>query len=358
MSVAFAHSPASQPDDVTVSATPSPDAWDRYVRAHEAGSFFHLSGWGEVVRRAYGYEPVYLTARRGEAVAGVLPLVDVTSPLLGRSLISTPFTIGGGPLADDEEALGALLSSASAIGAERRAKYIECRSDFTSDNGWLEKKGIYATFKTPLPQDETEHFNSIPRKRRAEIRKALTAAEKGELSIRYDGGVDEFYAIYACSLHRLGTPVFPKRFLHSLVDVFGNAIEIAVVEYQGAPVAALLSFYFRDSVLPYYAGATGDALRLRANDFLYWSMMRRAAARGRRTFDFGRSKLGSGSYHYKKLWGCAPAPLVYRVKLIESTGLPNVNPQNPKFAFFARLWPQLPLPAANALGPLLAPNFP
>lgn len=357
MSAALAQKKSSPPLEVKRCATVDSREWDGFVEAHSDGSFFHLSGWGRAIKSAYAYEPVYITARRDGELVGVLMMNDVRAPLLGRSLISTAFTVGGGPLADDAEALAALLEEADAAGSERCVRYVECRSAVENE-GWTAKAGTYAGFTLTLPEGENEHLAAIPRKRRAEIRKCLSAAQSGALSVRYGADPNEFYRLYAHSLHSLGTPVFPKKYLHALIDEFEDRLEICTVDYLGAPVASLLSFYFRDAVLPYYVGATNQAKSARAYDYLYWSMMRRAAARGCRIFDFGRSKIDTGPYVYKKTWGAPPAPLCYSVKLMGATQMPNVNPTNPKFALFAKIWPRLPLAVANRLGPVLAPNFP
>ena len=67
-----------------------------------------------------------------------------------------------------------------------------------------------------------------------------------------------------------------------------------MVDPDGRPVSSVLSFYFRDEVLPYYAGDDAAARDLAANDFKYWELMRRACERGLRVFDYGRSKRGTG----------------------------------------------------------------
>ncbi|MCK5750759.1 MAG: FemAB family PEP-CTERM system-associated protein [Oricola sp.] len=347
----------ASPVVITRNSNPDRAAWDAYVRAHPQGSFFHLSGWGEAAKRAYGYEPHYLTAVRNGDLAGVLAMTEAGTPLLGSALVSTAFSVGGGPLADDHDVLTALLGEAAALGREKRAGYIECRSDFSAD-GWREKTGVHANFELPLVADDATALAAIPRKRRAEIRKAIEAANQGVLSVRHDGEPELFYRLYAQSLHRLGTPVFPKRFLDALLSEFPCETEISVVDHQGAPVAALLSFHFRDVILPYYVGATEAARPTRAFDYLYWSAMRRAADKGLACFNFGRSKINSGAYHYKKLWGAEPCSVTHRIKLINMAAMPNVTAHNPKFALFANLWPRLPLSVANSLGPLLAPNFP
>jgi hypothetical protein len=97
---------------------------------------------------------------------------------------------------------------------------------------------------------------------------------------------------------------------------------------------------------------------MRAYDYLYYSLMRRAVLRGIRTFDFGRSKVGSTHSLTKTYWGFEPQPLLYHVALIRAKEIPNVNPNNPKFARFVELWKKLPLPVANVLGPIAARNFP
>ena len=239
--------PAIQRSPVTVTTDTACGAtrWNKYVDDHKQGIFFHLSGWGEAVKSAYNYDTHYLIAERDGELVGVLALIEARSPLLGASLVSTAFSVGGGPLANDKETLDSLLNEAVRLGESRRVRYIECRSNFVADN-WRSKTGLHAGFETALIRDEAQALAAIPRKRRAEIRKALDAATTGGLSIRHNGEPELFYDLYAQSLHRLGTPVFPKRFLDALLAVFAQNTEISIVEQNGAALAALVTFYFKD----------------------------------------------------------------------------------------------------------------
>ena len=81
--------------------------------------------------------------------------------------------------------------------------------------------------------------------------------------------------------------------------------------------------------------------------------MRRACERGFRQFDFGRSKIGTGAYAFKRNWGFEPMPLVYQFHLAENQDVPDLNPLNPKYARLAGLWKRLPLALATRLGPLV-----
>ncbi len=116
-------------------------------------------------------------------------------------------------------------------------------------------------------------------------------------------------------------------------------------------MAAVLNFYHGAEVLPYYGGGSSLARTCAGNDFMYWDVMRRAASRGYRLFDFGRSKLGTGSFAFKRNWGFEPAPLHYRYHLRPGAAIPDNNPLSPKYRMFVSLWKRLPVAVANRLGP-------
>jgi FemAB-related protein (PEP-CTERM system-associated) len=193
-------------------------------------------------------------------------------------------------------------------------------------------------------------MTAIPRKQRAMVRKGI----QRELRAEFDHGIDRFYAIYSESVRNLGTPVFSRRYLSLLTQAFAEQCEVLTVTHAGQAVAGVLSFYFRDEVLPYYGGSTGAARSLAANDFMYWQVMERARERGVRTFDFGRSKVGSGSYDFKTHWGFEPEPLHYEYYLVSARELPNLSPTNSRYARMINVWRRLPLPVTRLIGPSIA----
>ncbi len=358
MTAAAAISPREAPVTIRKATLGDAAAIDAYVERHDAGTIFHRAGWAAAARAAYGYDDVSLLAWRDEDIVGALPLVDVRAPLLGRSLVSTAFSVAGGPIGDDAQIVNQLADEAAALGEALGVNYLELRSNPSLPPEWAEKTGVYAAFELPLPASEKDNLAMIPRKRRAELRKAIKSAQAGDLKLRIASDTDEFYGLYAASLRDHGTPIFPRRFLDALVGGYAKEVEISIADWHGAPVAALLSFYDKGIVRPYYIGALPAARAARAAEYLYWSQMRRAAERGCARFDFGRSKIGSGPYHFKKLWGAEAQPLTYRMRLVRAAEIPDVNPNNPKFAAFVSMWRRMPLAAANRIGPMIAGNFP
>lgn len=325
-------------------------AWDGFVQAHPDGTFFHQAAWRHVMARAFGHRTYYLTAERDGVLVGVLPLVHITSPLFGQSLMSAPFCVYGGPLTLDAEALAALEAAAVALMGQVGVSVMEWRlqRDLALENSlWPSKSDLYVTFRKPMTADDDANLKAIPRKQRAMVRKGI---DRGLTSVASQD-VDTLHRIYAESVRNLGTPVFSRRYFRILAEMFKDSLDVVTVLDGGVPVAAVMNFYWRDEVLPYYGGGTAAARACYANDFMYWEVMRRAAARGCRMFDFGRSKVGTGSFSFKKNWGFSPDPLHYRFRLAHGAAIPDHNPLNPKYRLFIAAWKKLPLPIANLIGP-------
>jgi FemAB-related protein (PEP-CTERM system-associated) len=327
-------------------------AWDAFVESHPDATFFHRAGWRRAIQ-AFGHRSHYLLAERDGAITGVLPLGHVRSLLFGSTLISVPFCVYGGPLAADRESFVRLSEAAAALLGPSRARALEFRflrpppDDWRESDAWVARPDLYVTFRKAIADDDAANLQAIPRKQRAMVRKGI---ERG-LASAVGQEVGTLHRIYAESVRNLGTPVFSVKYFRLLAEVFRDSIDVVTVRDGDTPVAAVMNFYFRDEVLPYYGGGTAAARQCYGNDFLYWEVMRRAAARGCRLFDYGRSKLGTGSFAFKKNWGFVAEPLQYRFRLAPGAVVPETNPLNPKYRLMIAAWKRLPLPLANLLGP-------
>ncbi len=327
--------------------------WDAYVEATSHATFFHRSGWRDVVESVFGHRTHFLYAERGGRIVGVLPLARQKSLLFGDALISLPFCVYGGAAADDRAATDALLAAAEARAQSLGVGHLECRNlgpEPIDRDGWT-STDLYVTFRKAIVADVEANMLAIPRKQRAMVRKGIKAGLVGHV----DDDVSRFFALYADNVHRHGTPAQSRRYFETLKRVFGDDCQVLTVTgADGQPLSSVLGFTFRNEVLPYYAGDAVAAREHAANDFKYWDLMRRSAEAGFTLFDYGRSKVGTGPYDFKRNWGFEPQPLPYGYKLIRADRVPENNPLNPKYAAFIALWRRLPLPVANRLGPFIA----
>jgi FemAB-related protein (PEP-CTERM system-associated) len=327
-----------------------------------------LSGWQRVVERTWQYRQHSLYAERDGQIAGVLPLFHIHSRWFGSMfgtpfgtmLLSTPNAVYGGVVAVDSKAHQALITSAQALAADLKVDYLELRdaglSQYEMTDAGFDRRDLYVTFERPLVADEDTLMKSLPRDVRRMIRQGEQhglSAERGREEL-----LDEFFEVYAASVRNLGTPVFPKKLFANFLREFPATSDILLIRRNRQVAGAVLSFYFRDAVMPYYGGAYREFHRAGVNNFMYWELMRQSVRRGYTRFDFGRSKLGTGAYEFKRGWRMTERPLPYRFFPVGVDEVPNLNPTNPKFKLMIEVWKRLPLGLTKLIGPKIVRNFP
>lgn len=327
--------------------------WDAFVLACPEATFFHRAGWQNIIADVFRHGTYFLYAEVDGAIVGVLPLGHVNSWLFGNALTGLPFAVYGGVAACAPQVADALEQEAQRLARELGVDHLELRNVEARHAEWP-KQDIYVTFRKEILPTEDANMQAIPRKQRAMVRKGI----KNELISHIDSTVDRFFALFADNVHRHGTPAMPKKYFQALQKEFGQDCEVLTITTRdGKPLSSVLSFYFRDEVLPYYAGDDEAARDLAANDFKYWELMRRACARGLKVFDYGRSKLGTGPYAFKKNWGFEPQPLHYEYCLYKRDAIPQNNPNNAKYKLMISTWRRLPIGLANWLGPFVVRNL-
>ena len=326
--------------------------WDDFVQATPDATFFHQAGWKEVIERAFGHKTYFLYVENEGKITGILPLVHINSLFFGNTLVSIAPCVYGGIVASDEQSYLELDKEACRLAEELGVDCLEMRNR-VQKNPERPYKELYVSFRKELDADVEKNFLAIPRKQRAMVRKGIEAG----LTSVIDSNIDRIYQAYSESVRNLGTPVFSKKYFQTLKDVFADQCEVLTVEHKGQLIASVMSFYFKDEILPYYGGGTERARELKGNDFMYWEVMRRAVEKGIKVFDYGRSKIGSGSYSFKKNWGFIPEPIFYEFYLVKSASMPDINPLNPKYQFFIAAWKRLPLVVSQWVGPWLSKDL-
>ena len=339
------------------------DVWDSFVLNNSNSSFFHLSGWKDVVKQSFNHHALYIMAFQQDKLTGILPLFEVKSRLFGNALVSVPFGVYGGTCSLNSKAENALLNSAATLGKLMGVDYVEFRNEkplscADSSSTLLpaqQTKDLYVTFKKELLPDVEDNFQAIPRKQRRMIRQGIKAGLTSKIG--YQEHLKDFYNIYARSVKALGTPVFPFCYFLNIMDTFPQTFILSVWK-DNKMVAGVMTFIFKDRLMPYYGGALKKYYQCSVNDFMYWELMKYGCENKFRWFDFGRSKKGTGAYEFKKHWGFEPENLPYSYRLINKKKMPNVSPANPKYSAVINIWKKMPLFLTNWLGPKLVRSIP
>lgn len=329
------------------------EAIDRFVAEHPDAQIFHRPQWSRAVERGCGARSHYLVLENSGELRGLLPLSEIRSHLFGNSMVSTGFGVGGGILADDIYGVEQLGDAGWALARERGCTELELRGGRTPSGPWKPIEGVYASFASELPSGDEAILLSIRRRQRALVRRA------GEEGYEFRAGndadaLDSHYRAYSVSMRNHGTPMFPRRLFQAMVAQFGTDAEIVTAWKDGKPACSVFSFYFKGTVYPYWIGSTPVGRLRRADAATYYEMMCRGARRGCTRVDFGRSKVGTGAYDFKKNWGLEPEPLVYVVRTADGAAPRDVNPLNSKYRLKIAVWQKLPVAVANRIGPYIA----
>lgn len=324
--------------------------WDSYVLSSPNSTFFHRGGWYRVISRAFGHKPHYLAAMQPNGrIVGILPLFEMKSLLFGHSLVSVPFCVYGGAVADSAAIVRSLEDKAAVLAERLGVDYLELRNIEPTREDWPSHVS-HAFFSRDLEEDSEAILKAIDKKQRAVVRKSL----KNNLTVEIQDEIDEFFDAYSTSVRNLGTPVFAKDYFYELKMEFGCNCEIVTVKQDSDVHCSLVSFVFKNQVLPYYGGGYPLSRSSKAMDFMYFDLMCRAREKGIDSFDFGRSKIESGAYHYKRHWGFRPRLLHYQYYLVKSRKLPNKTTNNPKYRMMINAWKRLPVSVSRWLGPYLS----
>jgi FemAB-related protein (PEP-CTERM system-associated) len=156
----------------------------------------------------------------------------------------------------------------------------------------------------------------------------------------------------------LGTPVYARSFFDRILSELRERADVLIVYVNGQPTAAGLLIHHGASTEIPWASSLREFNKFGVNMLLYWECLKRAIERGAKSFDFGRSTVDSGPYHFKLQWGARPVPLYWHYWLRSGNELPKLNPDNPKYAMAIDVWRRMPLWFTNSVGPRVVRRLP
>lgn len=329
-----------------------PTEWDAFVDEHPAGTPYHTSAWSEAVARGLGHRPTLLVARRGDALAGILPLFRVAPPWRRASLVCPAAGNHAGPLGVDARIEDSLVEEAIRQVRAGGFDHLEIRSRFPLRFPDLVTSGRYVTFLKALDEPAARLFARLAKRVRHAVRKASSRG----LALSVGRGpreIDDFMRCYRDSMDHLGSPPFGESFFAALAQAFGERLMIVVAREGARAVGADFLISSRRVAMPIFGGLTAVGRELGANYAITWRSIEEAIDRGHGVYDLGRSSPGTGSASFKSKWGAVEVPLHYSFLMAGGGEPPDRDPRDPRFLLASRAWRWLPRAVRWSLGPRL-----
>ncbi len=333
---------------IEIATTPTPDIAE-YVCSKDHGRLCHLPEWGQRLAEVFGHEPFYCVARDGGRLCGVLPLTLVRSRLFGNRMVSQAFSNYGGPLTDGPDSLHPLLARAVELAQENRCPVVELRNSERLD-GPFSVREDKACMVLPLAGDPDTMWAGL----KAEVRNRVRKARKAGLNVLHGGRelLDDFYEVWTVRMRQLGTPCYSRRLFEALLRAWPDRVRIFLVRHGHQALAAGFFHHFNGLVECRWAASRLEANRLAPNMLLYWSAIEYYGRAGQKSFDFGRSTIGSSQYEFKRRWGARHVQLHYAYWTSSSGRMPSLpRSDSPRYEKMVEIWKHLPLSVTRLLGP-------
>jgi len=341
-------------------------SWDSYVNSHALHTPYHFFAWQQAVEKAYGHQGYYLIASSSEdeaKIVGVLPVTLFSLPFGKKTLCALPFCDIGGPLADSDEVIIALISASKDFAKQAQAKKIDIRTSDLSQPIDESASGKVRMLM-PLPESSELLFNGFKSKLRSQIRKAekngLRFVRASDISL-----LDDFYDVFSHNMRALGSPVHAKSLFIELFKQYKNDMLISVVYHDDIAIGAGIVLKSETKASIPWASTKAEFNRLSPNMMLYWSLLEYLSDNGIKEFDFGRSSFGEGTFKFKQQWGASPSPLTWQTYTMgddekfalhgddDSSKNQSAAPSNQSKLrnTVENVWRKLPVPITVFLGP-------
>ncbi|NJN81870.1 MAG: GNAT family N-acetyltransferase, partial [Caldilineaceae bacterium] len=273
----------------------------------------------------------------------------------------TATTMPGALCADDETVARALLDQGSEIAQKKGAKQLVLQDTRQSWPGDFTTTTQHEEWLVEVGDDEEAMSARLHRN----IRRQVRMAERNGLTAEVDRTgalLDDFYSVLSRFTHQAGTPVFGRDFLKNIIALFPDGFNIVVVRHEQEPIGAYFQLEMGDTVHGAWGATLHEYLELRPVYLAYWTTIVDAIAHGFPKLNMGRSPADSNASKFKGQWGGVARPVYQQVLgLREQAVTSSVVDQaqsDAKFRSFRQIWPRVPFPIAQFLGPKLRRHVP
>ncbi|KTG11024.1 exosortase [Haloprofundus marisrubri] len=338
--------------ELTIERCTDSREWNRFVERVD-GPPFALWGWGDAAA-TYGHDRWYLVARKnGDIVAG-LPLVHMESRLFGSKLVSPPYGERGSLLVGDadgetDRTIDHLLERTRALADALGVDFVSLRGSRVADLPKFEQKNRFVTFRVPL-DSPSEVWDGVKDSRQRQV----SQAEDAGLTYREGDSLSDLEAYYRLSLRSMrghGTPPHSFAFHRTIWEGLGDDnVHLGMVELNGELINAILDFSLGSTVYQWGVVNDYEYRDLNGGSLALWKSLERASEAGNESYEFGRTREGSGVYLFKKSFGGQKTWYDDYHYFPTGTGeLPH--PDDDTYDRAKDVWQRLPIPVTQYVGP-------
>ena len=263
--------------------------WDQIISSFPESTFFHTSLWSKVLSTSYGYKPTYFIFTKNLKPIVVIPFMEISNPLKGKSGISLPFSDFCEPLFKKELEFGSIFDKISEYGKQSGWKTLTFTSYYIKDSFPISH--YYYSHTLILQKDNKSILKSFRNSNIRNIKKAL----KSDIEILYKkslGSIKHFYTLQCITRKKHGLPPQPFEFF---LQIYENVLKkdkgiVILAKYKNDIIAGAIFFTYQDKALFKFGASKPEYQPLRPNNLVLWKGIQHFCDCGYKEFSFGKTE--------------------------------------------------------------------
>lgn len=327
--------------------------WDRFVLNHPDAISWHVYDWSKVLHDYHGLTYLPIAVYRGSEICGILPLYRVRTLRSGPALVSIPYVVAGGIVAEDEDAQRLLLDKAVRLSREMGSVPITLKQYRRRVAGSLQTDSGFYNLELNLLDGTEPIWTNLPERNKEMIERAAPDGLELDYPSR---DLAAFCRALSRHQHRSGTPCHSRRWIRLLLAT--GMYDVALLRNNGRITAATLVKQFNQTVsFPLTCLPTGADADLPFAYRLYWELLQRLASEGIRIFHSGRIPNDRSVPEYRLGWGGDRYEYFYQYYGLRGK-TETASKRGRARSLVGNCWKRLPRHAANLLAPAIIKQFP
>lgn len=330
------------------------DAWEQFIQDNPSSIAWQSYDWSTVLRRHYRFDFYPIAAYDNSKICGVLPIYHLRTARGKEQLISVPYAVAGGIVADHELAGKALLEKAMELSAKHNGCPVTLKQYKVKLDGPLRTDGHFYNKELDLARDPSVIWNGLENRNKLNVEDG----DRRNFNLEYPcGDIQGFYKLLLRHHHVRGIPCVGKKWIEDLIAF--KMYSIALLRSGSDLVAGTMIKEFKDTVsFPFTCSADGTERTGIPAYSLYWKLIQLFASKGKRIFHSGRIPVTEETDEYRLGWGGTKYNYYYQY-------YPNVagttefeRKRGRKREVFERVWKKIPEGIAGLVGPSIVKQFP
>jgi serine/alanine adding enzyme len=346
----------------------SKSLWDDFCEEHQNVAHHHTTNFLDAILNQmseHRNESIMCIDNQG-SVQGILPLIGVSSPIFGKQLVSIPFYNYGGVISKRGDAKDALMMEAHNLMLIKGYKKTLIRDTEAYDGCALFQTQMHkANLVLNLPSD-IKSVGAGNSKKRTKLRsQAGVASRKAEdHGVHFEqkfGGeelLSDFYMVFSEHMRDLGTPVYGKDFFIGMMKNIESLLTVCY--WDNKPVACGWLFIHGERVSIPWASALRETNSYSVNTAMYYNILSKLIELNKKTFDFGRSSIDTGTYKFKLQWGAQSEQCYWHIANKDGVKEDLNTADDPKkvMTLLITIWKRLPVWLTRIVGPKIIRGIP